>query len=129
MKLNIENVTDSSVTVNAQPLARPYVEEVLFPLMVATQGQNETKVVHIAEAFDAAGLSLAAAPSALRTLREYQQEQRIREEKARQEAAWHEERCRIPTLEEIAQKRAERASRDAAIRAHGERIRAANRGL
>lgn len=124
MNINVSNVTDTKATVCGQEVTREYAENILLPMLVSTAKSNRSAIV---KAFDEAGLSIKAAPEAAR---EYALEKRREaEERARMlaEANAHAERLRVPTAREIAQARADREARAAAIREHGERIRAANR--
>lgn len=124
MNINVSNVTDTQATVCGQEVTREYAENILLPMLVSTAKSKQGAIV---KAFDEAGLSITAVPDAAR---EYALEKRKEaEERARMlaEAAAHAERCRVPTEREIAQAKADREARAAAIREHGQRIRAANR--
>lgn len=124
MNINVSNVTDTKATVCGQEVTREYAENILLPMLVSTAKSNQSAIV---KAFDEAGLSIKAAPDAAR---EYALEKRREaEERARMlaEANAHAERLRVPTAREIAQAKADREARAAAIREHGERIRATNR--
>lgn len=124
MKLIITAVTPVKATVNGQPMAREYVEGVLLPLLVAAQGKDHSGVLKVATAFAEAGLSLSASPVASRVHGEYMAEQARLEARQRAEAQAHAERCRVPTPQEIAEKKAKRQANALAIREHGERLRA-----
>lgn len=125
MNIIINEVTPETVCVHGQTLARPYVEMVLLPLIVASKGLNHSAILKVAQVFSDAGLSLQGSPEAARIYREHLAT--LQAERARQEAEAraHAERCRIPTAEDIAKANAERERRNREIREHGERIRAA----
>ncbi|MFV3380349.1 DUF6971 family protein [Pseudomonas sp. NY15354] len=127
MQINITKVLKNEVTVSGQTLSREYVENIMLPMLVAQCGAVKGRQFEIVKAFDEAGLSLQAIPD---VAREYRQDQCEKaQERARQqaEANAYAERCREWTPREIAQAKADREARAAAIREHGARIRAASR--
>lgn len=126
MNINITAVTPETANVNGQELARSYVETVLLPLMVASQGQNHAGVVKVVQAFDTAGLSLEATPEASRIYKGHLYEQKLDKDRLDAEARAHAERCREPSRQEIAEAKAERERKAQEIRAMGARMRAAN---
>lgn len=127
MKITITKVLKDEVTVSGQPLKREYVENVMLPLLMAQCGRDNGAKFHVIKTFDEAGLSLKAVPDDARTYvltKRANQEQR---EKDLQAAREHAERCREHTPREIAQAKADREARNAAIREHGQKILAARR--
>ncbi|RCL26467.1 hypothetical protein C6A77_11670 [Pseudomonas sp. AFG_SD02_1510_Pfu_092] len=127
MKITITKVLKNEVTIYGQTQTREYVENIMLPMLVAQCGTVKGQQFEIVKAFDEAGLSLQAIPDVAREYRQdlYQKAQ----ERARlqAEANAHAERCREHTPREIAQAKADREARAAAIREQGERIRAASR--
>ncbi|MNI84287.1 hypothetical protein D3C73_1411770 [compost metagenome] len=99
----------------------------MLPVLVAQCGTVRGRQFEIVKAFDEAGLSLQAIPDVAREYRHDQYQKAQERERQQAEARWHQERCREHTPREIAQAKAERAERAAAIRAHGDRVRAASR--
>ncbi|MNJ21071.1 hypothetical protein D3C77_154160 [compost metagenome] len=127
MKITITKVLKNEVTVSGQTLSREYVEAIMLPVLVAQCGTVRGRQFEIVKAFDEAGLSLAAIPD---VAREYaiEKAEKARERLRQQaEASAHAERLREATPRELAQAKAEREARAAAIREHGERVRAASR--
>lgn len=129
MKINslTLNATKNEVTLNGQKLAQEYAETILLPLMIHQAGQNDVRKFRVVAAFDEAGLSLEAIPEVAHAYRRHLMELERERERAAQTMREAHERMRQPTAREIAEKKAERARRDAEIRAHGERVRAASR--
>lgn len=125
MNISINEVTPETVCIHGQTLARPYVEMVLLPLLVASKGQNHGAILQVAQVFSNAGLSLQGSPEAARIYREHLAALQAEKARQRAEARAHAERCRIPTAEDIAKANAERERKNREIREHGERIRAA----
>ena len=127
MKITITKVLKNEVTVSGLTLNREYVENIMLPMLVAQCGTVKGSQFEIVKAFDEAGLSLQAIPVVAREYRQhlYQEAQEKADKEA--EARWHAERCREHTPREIAQAKAEKEARAAAIREHGARIRAASR--
>jgi phage regulator Rha-like protein len=127
MKITITNVLKNEVTVSGQTMSREYVENIMLPMLVAQCATVISHKFEIVKAFDEAGLSLAAIPE---VAREYRQDQHAKAaERARQqrEANAHAERLREATPRELAQAKADREARAAAIREQGDRVRAASR--
>ena len=128
MQINITNVLKDEVTISGQIMKREYVENIMLPVLIGQCGTVRGRQFEIVKAFDEAGLSLAAIPE---VAREYRQDQHAKAtERARQqaEADAHAERLREATPRELAQAKAEREATAAAIREHGNRVRAASRG-
>jgi hypothetical protein len=127
MKITITNVLKNEVTVSGQTLSREYVENIMLPMLVAQCATVQSRKFEIVKVFDEAGLSLAAIPE---VAREYAIE---KSEKARlrlrqqAEADAHAERLREATPRELAQAKADKEARAAAIREQGDRVRAASR--
>ena len=127
MKITITNVLKNEVTVSGQTLSREYVENIMLPMLVAQCATVISRKFEIVNAFDEAGLSLAAIPE---VAREYaiDKSEKARERLRKQaEANAHAERLREATPRELAQAKADREARAAAIREQGERVRAASR--
>ena len=125
MQITITNVLKNEVTVSGQTLSREYVENIMLPMLVAQCATVISHKFEIVKAFDEAGLSLLAIPD---VAREYRQDQHAKAtERARQqaEANAHAERCREATPRELAQKKADREARAAAIREQGAKVLAA----
>lgn len=126
MQFNITNVLKDEVTVSGQAMSREYVENIMLPMLVAQCATVISRKFEVVKAFDEAGLSLSAIPD---VAREYRQDQHAKAtERARQqrEANAHAERCREWSPRELAQAKADRAARAAALKEHGIRMRAAN---
>lgn len=127
MQINITKVLKNEVTVSGQTLSREYVENIMLPMLVAQCATVISRKFEVVKAFDEAGLSLAAIPD---VAREYRQDQHAKAtQRARQqaEANAHAERCRVATPRELAQAKAEREARAAAIREQSQRVLAASR--
>lgn len=124
MKIIITKATPLKVTVNGQELNRSFAEEVLLPLCVNAQGDNDAAIVNVAKAFDGAGLNLLGSPKAVRLFTQFKIQEHESNTRREAEAQAHAERCAQPTREEIAKKQAEREDKAAAIRAHGQQMRA-----
>jgi len=125
MQINITNVLKDEVTVSGQTLRREYVETLMLPLLMAQCGRNNSAKFCVIAAFDEAGLSLAAIPEAAR---EYaiDKSDKARERLRQQaEANAHAERLREWSPRELAQAKADREARAAAIREQGAKILAA----
>lgn len=123
MNIIITEVTPETATVNGQELARSYVESILLPLLVASQGLNNGAIFKVAEAFSNAGLSLQGSPQATRVYQETMSARRAEQARRQAEAEAHAARCRVPTAEDIAKANFERERRNAEIRAHSEHVR------
>ncbi|PMU12479.1 MULTISPECIES: hypothetical protein [unclassified Pseudomonas] len=127
MKITITQVLKNEVTVSGQTLSREYVENIMLPMLVAQCATVQSRKFEIVKVFDEAGLSLAAIPE---VAREYaiDKSEKARERLRQQaEANAHAERLREATPRELAQAKAEREARAAAIREQGDRVRAASR--
>ena len=127
MQITITKVLKDEVTVSGQTLSREYVENIMLPMLVAQCATVQSRKFEIVKVFDEAGLSLSAIPD---VAREYRQDQHAKaSERARQqrEADAHAERCRVATPRELAQAKADREARAAAIREQGDQVRAASR--
>ncbi|MGB6210838.1 hypothetical protein [Pseudomonas mandelii] len=127
MQITITNVLKNEVTVSGQTMSREYVENIMLPMLIAQCATVQSRKFEIVKAFDEAGLSLAAIPE---VVREYRQDQHAKAaERARQqaEANARAERLREWSPRELAQAKADRQARAAAIREQGERVRAASR--
>ena len=123
MKITITKVLKNEVTISGQTMSREYVEGIMLPILVAQCGTVRDRQFEIVKAFDEAGLSLSAIPEVAREYTEKASE-RLRQQA---EAKAHAERCRVDTPRELAQARADKEARAAAIREQGDRIRAASR--
>ena len=127
MKITITNVLKNEVTVSGQTLSREYVENIMLPMLVAQCATVQSRKFEIVKAFDEAGLSLAAIPD---VAREYaiDKSEKTRERLRQQaEANAHAERLREWSPRELAQAKADKAAKAAAIREQGDRVRAASR--
>lgn len=127
MNITITKVLKNEVTISGQTLSREYVENIMLPMLVAQCGTVRGRQFEIVKAFEEAGLSLLAIPD---VAREYRHDKAVKaSERARQqaEAKAHAERCRVHTPRELAQVKAEREAKAAAIREQGASIRAASR--
>lgn len=127
MKITITNVLKDEVTVSGQPMKREYVENIMLPVLIGQCGTVRGRQFEIVKAFDEAGLSLAAISE---VAREYaiDKSEKARERLRQQaEANAHAERLREATPRELAQVKADREARAAAIREQGDRVRAASR--
>ena len=127
MKITITKVLKNEVTVSGQTLSREYVENVMLPMLVAQCGTVKGRQFEIVKAFDEAGLSLQAIPDVAREYRQDKYEKAQERARLQAEADAHAERCREPDRREIAQAKADREARAAAIREHGATIMAARR--
>ncbi|EKT4529852.1 hypothetical protein [Pseudomonas asiatica] len=127
MKITITKVLKNEVTVSGQPLNREYVEGVMLPLLMAQCGKNNGAKFNVIKAFDEAGLSLKAIQEDALTYFEAKREEADRKAREQREADEHAERLREWSPREIAQAKAKREAKAAAIREHGERVRAASR--
>ncbi|UVM07673.1 hypothetical protein [Pseudomonas laurylsulfatiphila] len=127
MKITITNVLKDEVTVSGQPLKREYVESVMLPLLMAQCGRNNGTKFAVIKAFDEAGLSLKAIPEDALTYIETKREEQVKKDREQREANEHAERLRERSPRELAQAKADREAKAAAIREHGARVRAASR--
>lgn len=125
MKITITNVLKNEVTVSGQTLSREYVENIMLPMLVAQCATVQSRKFEILKVFDDAGLSLSAIPE---VAREYaiDKSEKARERLRQQaEANAHAERLREWSPRELAQAKADREARAAAIREQGAKILAA----
>lgn len=127
MKITITKVLKNEVTVSGQTLSREYVENIMLPMLVAQCGTVKGQQFEIVKAFDEAGLSLQAIPVVAREYRQHLYQEAQEKAQREAEARWHQERCREYTPREIAQAKADREARAAAIREHSAKIMAARR--
>ncbi|MGB5825685.1 MAG: hypothetical protein WBH22_04515 [Pseudomonas mandelii] len=127
MQINITNVLKNEVTVSGQTLSREYVETIMLPLLMAQCGRNNSAKFSVIAAFDEAGLSLSAIPDVAREYAIDKSEKTRLRLRQQAEANAHAERLREATPRELAQAKAEREARAAAIREQGDRVRAASR--
>ena len=128
MNITITKVLKNEVTVSGQTLSREYVENVMLPLLMAQCGRNNGAKFGVVKAFDEAGLSLKAIQEDALTYFETKRQEADRKAREQREADERAERLREHTPREIAQAKADREARAAAIREQGARIRAASRG-
>ena len=122
MNITITKVLKNEVTVSGQPHAREYVENVMLPLLVAQCGTVKGRQFEIVKAFDEAGLSLQAIPDVAREYRQDQYQKAQEQARRQAEANAHAERCREWSPRELAQLKADREARAAAISAHAQKI-------
>ncbi|MBD9599718.1 hypothetical protein IB252_07805 [Pseudomonas sp. PDM10] len=127
MKITITNVLKNEVTVSGQALSREYVENIMLPMLVAQCATVISRKFEIVKAFDEAGLSLAAIPEVAREYAIDKSEKARLRLRQQAEADAHAERLREATPRELAQAKADREARAAAIREQGYRVRAASR--
>lgn len=127
MKISITEVTQEFVTVSGQPLARAYVEDIMLPMLMAQCGRDNAAKAPVIAAFIEAGLSVKAIREDATVYLETKRIQEAERAQLQREADARAESLRERTPREIAQAAAEREKRNAAIREHGERIRAASR--
>ncbi|WP_063912556.1 hypothetical protein [Pseudomonas sp. p21] len=127
MKITITKVLKNEVTICGQTLNREYAENIMLPMLVAQCGTLKGRQFEIVKTFDEAGLSLQAIPDVARDYRQDQYQKAQQRARLQAEANAHAERCREWSPREIAQAKADREARAAAIREQSERIRAASR--
>lgn len=127
MKITITNVLKDEVTVSGQPMKREYVENIMLPVLIGQCGTVRGRQFEIVKAFDEAGLSLSAVPEVAREYTIDKSEKARLRLRQQAEANAHAERLREATPRELAQAKADREARAAAIREQGERVRAASR--
>lgn len=128
MQITITKVLKNEVTVSGQVLNREYVENVMLPLLMAQCGRNNGAKFGVIKAFEEAGLSLKAIQDDALTYFETKRQEVERKAREQREANERAERLREPTPRELAQAKADKEAKAAAIRAHGARMRAASRG-
>lgn len=127
MQINITNVLKDEVTVSGQTMSREYVENIMLPMLVAQCGTVRGRQFEIVKAFDEAGLSLSAIPDVAREYRQDQYTKAAERARLQAQANAHAERCREWSPRELAQAKADREARAAAIREQSQRTRAASR--
>ena len=125
--MNITKVLKDDVTVSGQSLKREYVENVMLPMLMAQCGRNNGAKFGVIKAFDEAGLSLKAIQEDAQTYFMTKREEADRKAREQREANERAERLREHTPRELAQAKADKEARAAAIKEHGARIRAASR--
>lgn len=127
MNITITKVLKNEVTLSGQPLNREYVENVMLPLLMAQCGRNNDAKFGVIKAFDEAGLSLKAIQEDALTYFESKRKQQAAREQAQREADAYAASLRLMSDREWEQLKADRRAKAEAIRAHGERMRAASR--
>jgi predicted RNA-binding protein with RPS1 domain len=127
MKINITKVLKNEVTICGQIQSREYVENIMLPMLMVQCGRNNGAKFGVIEAFDNAGLSLKAIQEDARDYFLTKREQQETREKAQREANERAEQLREWTPRELAEAKAKKEAKAAAIREHGDRIRAASR--
>lgn len=125
MQINITNVLKDEVTVSGQTLRREYVENIMLPMLVAQCATVQSRKLEIVKVFAEAGLSLDAVPEAAREYAIDKSERARLRLRQQAEANAHAERLREATPRELAQAKADKEARAAAIREHGRQILAA----
>jgi len=96
-------------------------------MLMAQCGRNNAAKFGVIKAFDEAGLSLKAIQEDALTYFETKRAQKAEREKLQREADERAERLREPPPRDLAQAKADKEARAAAIKEHGARIRAASR--
>lgn len=127
MNITITNVLKDDVTVSGQSFKREYVENVMLPLLMAQCGRNNAAKFGVIKAFDEAGLSLKAIPEDAVTYVETKRQEADRKAREQREVDAYAASLRPMSDREWEQLKADRRAKAAAIRAHGERSRAASR--
>lgn len=127
MKITINKVLKSEVTVSGQTLSREYVETVMLPLLMAQCGRNNGAKFSVIKAFDDAGLSLKAIQEDAQVYFMTKRQEAERKAREQREANERAEQLREPTPRELAQAKADKEARAAAIREHAAKVRAASR--
>jgi hypothetical protein len=125
MQIQITNVLKDEVTVSGQTLSREYVENIMLPMLVAQCATIQSRKFEIVKVFAEAGLSLDAVPEAAREYAIDKSEKARLRLRQQAEANAHAERLREATPRELAQAKADKEARAAAIREHGAKILAA----
>lgn len=128
MKITITEVLKNEVTVSGQTLNREYVESIMLPLLMAQCGRNNGAKFIVIQAFDEAGLSLKAIQEDAQVYFMTKRQEADRKAREQREANERAERLRELTPRELAQAKADKEARAAAIREQGARVRAASRG-
>lgn len=127
MQINITQVLKNEVTVSGQTLSREYVENVMLPLLMAQCGRNNAAKFSVIQAFDEAGLSLKAIQEDAQVYFMTKREDQVKREREQREANEHAERLREWSPRELAQAKADKEARNAAIREHSAKVMAARR--
>ncbi|SEP01046.1 hypothetical protein [Pseudomonas sp. NFACC39-1] len=125
MIITITKVLKNEVTVSGQTLNREYVESVMLPLLMAQCGRNNGTKFGVIKAFEEAGLSLKAIQEDAQVYFMTKREQKETREQLQREADERAERLRERTPRELAQAKAEREARAAAIREQAQKVLAA----
>ncbi|WP_085685493.1 MULTISPECIES: hypothetical protein [unclassified Pseudomonas] len=125
MNITITKVLKNEVTVSGQTLNREYVESVMLPLLMAQCGRNNGTKFGVIKAFEEAGLSLKAIQEDAQVYFMTKREQKATREQLQREADERAERLREWTPRELAQAKADRESRAAAIREQAQKVLAA----
>ncbi|MNL15395.1 hypothetical protein D3C87_1363800 [compost metagenome] len=127
MLITITNVLKNEVTVSGQPLSREYVENVMLPLLMAQCGRNNGTKFGVIKAFDEAGLSLKAISEDAQVYFLTKREEQAKREREQREANAHAERCREWSPRELAQAKADREARAAAMREQSAKVLGSSR--
>ena len=127
MQINITNVLKDEVTVSGQTLRREYVENIMLPMLVAQCATVQSRKLEIVKVFAEAGLSLDAVPDAAREYAIDKSEKARLRLRQQAEADAHAERCRVATPRELAQAKADREARAAAIREQSAKVLGSSR--
>jgi len=125
MNITITKVLKNEVTVSGQTLNREYVESVMLPLLMAQCGRNNGTKFGVIKAFEEAGLSLKAIQEDAQVYFMTKREQKETREQLQREADERAERLRERTPRELAQAKADREARAAAIREQAQKVLAA----
>lgn len=127
MQITITNVLKDEVTVSGQLLRREYVENIMLPMLVAQCATVQSRKLEIVKVFAEAGLSLDAVPDAAREYAIDKSEKARLRLRQQAEADAHAERCRVATPRELAQAKADREARAAAIREQSAKVLGSSR--
>lgn len=127
MQITITNVLKDEVTVSGQTLRREYVENIMLPMLVAQCATVQSRKLEIVKVFAEAGLSLDAVPDAAREYAIDKSEKARLRLRQQAEADAHAERCRVATPRELAQAKADREARAAAIREQSAKVLGSSR--
>jgi len=127
MNITITKVLKDEVTVCGQPLKREYVENALLPSWMAQCGRNNATKFSVIKACEEAGLSLKAIQEDAQVYFMTKRQEADRKAREQREADERAERLREWTPRELAQAKADKEARAAAIREHGAKIMAARR--
>jgi len=125
MNITITKVLKNEVTVSGQTLNREYVESVMLPLLMAQCGRNNGTKFGVIKGFEEAGLSLKAIQEDAQVYFMTKREQKETREQLQREADERAERLRERTPRELAQAKADREARAAAIREQAQKVLAA----